>query len=173
MNMHATIPTPIGDLTASFDDDGALTALDLPGRGPAEATTPGAADAEGEAVARVAAQVAEYFAGERTAFDLTLRPTGTLFERRVWDELARIPYGTTTTYAELAVRIGHPGSARAVGRANGRNPIAIVVPCHRVIGSNGSLTGYAGGLELKASLLALEADAAAAATSASPAAVRR
>ena len=106
------------------------------------------------------AQLREYFAGERTGFDLDLRPEGgTAFERRVWTELLTIPYGETASYGEIAARIGHPGKARAVGRANGRNPVAIVCPCHRVIGSDGSLTGFGGGLENKRTLLDLEAGA--------------
>jgi methylated-DNA-[protein]-cysteine S-methyltransferase len=108
------------------------------------------------AVAAAAIQLEQYFAGERTDFDLELDPIGTPFERRVWDELRAIPYGETTSYAEIARRIGRPSACRAVGRANGRNPIAVVVPCHRVIGSNGSLTGYAGGIEMKRALLDLE-----------------
>jgi methylated-DNA-[protein]-cysteine S-methyltransferase len=166
--MHKTISTPIGELTLFVDDDGAITRLDFGGRELA------AADGdEGAALEHAAAQLTEYLAGERTTFDLPLRASGNAFERLVWAELARIPYGETASYGEIARRIGHPGAARAVGRANARNPIAIVVPCHRVIGSDGSLTGYAGGLDLKRALLALEADAVAAATSASPAAVRR
>ena len=101
-------------------------------------------------------QLAEYFAGARTAFDVPLRLGGTPFERRVWEALVAIPHGTTTTYGELAVRVGAPGQARAVGSANARNPVAIVVPCHRVIGAGGKLTGYAGGLERKHALLAHE-----------------
>lgn len=104
----------------------------------------------------VVAQLEEYFAGTRTTFDLVLRPTGTVFQRRVWDALSRIPYGETRTYGEIAEAIGQPGAARAVGLANGRNPIAIVVPCHRVIGADGSLTGYGGGLDVKRALLDLE-----------------
>lgn len=163
--MQTTIPSPIGALTLTVDDDGALVALDLPGRA---APAPPADDPRFDQ-ARI--QIGEYFAGARTAFDLPLRARGSEFERRVWAELLRIPCGETRTYAELARRLGHPKAARAVGRANARNPIAIVVPCHRVIGSDGSLTGYAGGLECKRELLELEA--AAAATSASPADVRR
>ncbi len=106
-------------------------------------------------------QLAEYFAGARTEFDLPLAPEGTEFQRRVWEELTRIPYGQTISYGELARRIGQPGSARAVGLANGRNPISIVVPCHRVIGANGSLVGYGGGLPRKKALLAHEAARAA------------
>jgi len=101
-------------------------------------------------------QLAEYFAGARRAFALPLAPAGTEFERRVWQALGAIPYGETRSYAEIAQAIGHPAACRAVGRANGRNPIAIVIPCHRVIGSDGSLTGYSGGLDLKRFLLDLE-----------------
>src|SRR4051794_29262888 len=101
-------------------------------------------------------QLAEYFAGERQEFDLRLAPEGTPFERSVWDELRKIPFGETRSYGEIARAIGHPGSARAVGRANGANPIPIVVPCHRVIGADGSLTGFGGGLEAKSRLLELE-----------------
>ena len=103
-----------------------------------------------------AAQLGEYFAGERHTFDLPLRPEGTAFQLRVWSALCDIPYGTTITYGEQAQRLGDPGRARAVGAANGQNPITIVVPCHRVIGANGSLTGYGGGLDRKRHLLDLE-----------------
>jgi methylated-DNA-[protein]-cysteine S-methyltransferase len=101
-------------------------------------------------------QLAEYFAGVRRAFTLPLAPHGTDFERRVWRALAAIPYGETRSYAGVAAAIGRPTACRAVGRANGRNPIAVVIPCHRVIGSDGSLTGYGGGLDLKRFLLDLE-----------------
>jgi methylated-DNA-[protein]-cysteine S-methyltransferase len=101
-------------------------------------------------------QLDEYFAGTRREFDLRLAPQGSEFQRRVWDALREIPYGETESYGELAARIGRPGSARAVGAANGQNPICVVVPCHRVIGAGGSLTGYAGGLERKRLLLDLE-----------------
>ena len=101
-------------------------------------------------------QLEEYFAGERQEFDLELAPEGTPFERSVWEELKKIPFGETRSYGEVAQAIGRPGSARAVGRANGANPIPIVVPCHRVIGANGSLTGFGGGLEAKERLLELE-----------------
>jgi methylated-DNA-[protein]-cysteine S-methyltransferase len=104
----------------------------------------------------VARQLAEYFAGERKTFDLPMAPDGTEFQKRIWDELIRIPYGETISYAELARRVGSEGAARAVGRANATNPIAIVVPCHRVIGANGSLTGYAYGVEMKRRLLDFE-----------------
>ncbi|MEJ0084518.1 MAG: methylated-DNA--[protein]-cysteine S-methyltransferase [Pseudomonadota bacterium] len=101
-------------------------------------------------------QLREYFGGERRAFDLVLDFHGTDFQRQVWSALLTIPYGETRTYAQVATLIGHPTAIRAVGAANGRNPISIVAPCHRVIGSNGTLTGFGGGLENKARLLALE-----------------
>jgi methylated-DNA-[protein]-cysteine S-methyltransferase len=110
--------------------------------------------------APVVEQLEAYFAGERRTFDLPLAPTGTPFQRQVWEELARIPYGETVSYAELAARAGRPGAARAAGAANGRNPISIVLPCHRVVGSSGALTGYAGGMERKRWLLAHETSAA-------------
>lgn len=105
-------------------------------------------------------QLAGYFAGTLTEFDLPLAPRGTAFQLRVWEELRRIAFGETISYGELARRIGQPGSARAVGLANGRNPISIVVPCHRVIGANGKLVGYGGGLPRKQALLAHEASGA-------------
>ena len=102
------------------------------------------------------AQLAEYFAGGRQDFDLPLAPEGTSFQRTVWQALTRIPYGETTSYSTLAQRIGKPQASRAVGLANGANPLPIVVPCHRVIGADGSLTGFGGGLDIKRKLLALE-----------------
>jgi methylated-DNA-[protein]-cysteine S-methyltransferase len=108
------------------------------------------------AFADAADQLEAYFAGELTDFDLELDLRGTEFQQRVWKALLTIPYGETRSYGEIAVQIGAAGSARAVGLANGRNPIAIIVPCHRVIGSGGSLTGYGGGLERKQTLLGLE-----------------
>ncbi len=109
---------------------------------------------------RAAAQLAAYFSGERRSFDLPLAPTGTAFQHAVWEAIATVPAGATISYAELARRAGREGSARAAGAATGRNPLAIVVPCHRIIGSDGSLTGYAGGLERKRALLALEQEGA-------------
>lgn len=105
-------------------------------------------------------QLAEYFACKRQVFTLKVEPAGTPFQRRVWRALQEIPHGTTTNYGTLAARIGKPTASRAVGAANGRNPISIVIPCHRVIGAAGDLTGYAGGLDRKAALLRLEAEAA-------------
>ena len=104
-------------------------------------------------------ELEEYFAGDRREFSLALEPVGTPFQMRVWQALQTIPYGETISYGELARRIGNPGAVRAVGLANGRNPLSIIVPCHRVIGADGSLTGYGGGLERKRFLLALESGA--------------
>ena len=104
-------------------------------------------------LARAAAQLRAYFAGERTVFDLPLAPDGSGFQRLVWQALERIPYGVTRSYGELAAAIGRPAASRAVGSANSRNPISIIVPCHRVIGANGALTGYAGGMRAKRWLL--------------------
>ena len=101
-------------------------------------------------------QLAAYFSGETTAFDLPLAPAGTAFQRRVWAELARIPFGQTISYGELARRVGDPRASRAVGMANGRNPIALLIPCHRVIGTNGTLTGFGGGVDVKRALLGHE-----------------
>ena len=104
-------------------------------------------------------QIAAYFAGELTEFTLPLAPRGTVYQQRVWDELTRIPYGVTCSYGELARRIGQPKGSRAVGMANGRNPISIIIPCHRIVGASGKLTGYSGGLTRKESLLKLEQNA--------------
>ena len=106
--------------------------------------------------AAVREQLAEYFAGQRRQFDVPIELAGTPFQRRVWQELLQIPFGTTISYAQLAGRVGRPTASRAVGHANGRNPISIIVPCHRVVGANGKLTGYAGGVDKKQRLLALE-----------------
>jgi methylated-DNA-[protein]-cysteine S-methyltransferase len=110
-----------------------------------------------EYFAPVRRELDEYFAGSRTAFGVPLTVAGAPFDQLVWQQLRRIPYGETISYGELARRIGHPSAARAVGMANGRNPISVIVPCHRVIGADGSLTGYGGGLERKRFLLELEA----------------
>jgi methylated-DNA-[protein]-cysteine S-methyltransferase len=154
---YSTLTTPIGELLLVADDDGALTAVHLPGR---HGSTAGLErdDALLEPARR---QLAEYFAGERRDFELPLRPEGAPFQLRVWDKLKAIPYGETVSYGEIARELGNPTASRAVGAANGRNPIAIIVPCHRVIGSTGSLTGYAGGLDQKRALLDLEAGRAA------------
>ncbi len=150
-----THPSPIGDLTLLAGGDGALTGLlmaDQRHRGPDD---PSWQRDHGPFTAAVD-QLDAYFAGEARPFELALDPSGTEFQRQVWDALRAIPYGATTTYGELARRIGRPRAVRAVGLANGRNPIAIVVPCHRVIGADGRLTGYGGGLDRKRRLLELE-----------------
>ena len=105
-------------------------------------------------------QLSEYFAGKRTQFDLPLQPEGTEFQKKVWQALREIPFGETKSYLDLARAIGSPDASRAVGAANGKNPLSIIVPCHRVVGADGALTGFAGGLETKAALLALEASRA-------------
>jgi methylated-DNA-[protein]-cysteine S-methyltransferase len=142
-----TVDSPIGALSVAVDERGRLTRLSF------GADLPPCNDAR---LGAVIAQLREYFAGSRKAFELELAPQGTPFQVAVWEELCRIPYGDTITYAELARRIGRPSAVRAVGAANGANPIAVIVPCHRVIGSNGTLTGYGGGIERKQFLLALE-----------------
>jgi methylated-DNA-[protein]-cysteine S-methyltransferase len=146
---HTTVQTPIGELLLLGDDE-ALSAILFD----ATAIPAGSRRRDDGALGEAARQLAEYTAGERQAFDLPLRPRfGGAFERRVWAHVAAIPYGTTTTYGEIAAVLDAPGAARAVGAANGRNPIPIVVACHRVIGAGGALTGYAGGLENKRRLL--------------------
>jgi len=122
----------------------------------AEGVIPGGAREDAAAFARIAAELAEYFAGERTSFGEALSPRGTPFQRAVWRALAAVPYGETTTYGAIARAVGRPKAIRAVGAAIGRNPISILVPCHRVVGHDGALTGYAGGLPNKRFLLALE-----------------
>ena len=106
--------------------------------------------------AAVIGQLREYFAGERTTFDLPLAPSGTPFQQRVWIALGEIPYGRTVSYGQIAVRIGRPRACRAVGLANGANPIGVIIPCHRVVGADGTLTGYGGGLDRKRFLIAME-----------------
>ena len=147
-----TIASPCGELIAISDGE-SLTSLEFPGRGP----SPSGATRDDGPFREVRAQLDAYFAGERRAFDLPLAADGTPFQRDVWAALVAIPYGATTSYGELARAIGRPAAVRAVGAANGANPIAIVVPCHRVIGKDGTLTGYGGGLPRKRLLLALEA----------------
>ena len=155
MTAYDTIDSPIGELLLTAEG-GALTRLYMSpfGVDPAWEHDPAA-------LAEPARQLREYFAGERTEFELALDAAGTDFQRRVWERLVAIPYGETTTYGELALELGDPRKVRAVGMANGRNPISIIVPCHRVIGADGTLVGYGGGLERKRILLAHEAEVAA------------
>lgn len=150
------LPSPVGALTLVASDAGLRAVLweeDAAGRVPLPDTV--LFDAH-PVLARAAAQLGEYFAGARTAFDLPLDPVGTAFQKSVWAALRTIPHGETRSYAAIAAQIGRPGAARAVGAANGRNPLSIIAPCHRVIGANGSLTGFAGGLAAKRLLLDLE-----------------
>jgi methylated-DNA-[protein]-cysteine S-methyltransferase len=152
MTYRTTIDSPIGELTLTSDGN-AITEIWMGEAKP----LPGAVYKPDLPVFQEAArQFAAYFKRERTDFDFALRPQGTPFQLSVWEELKRIPYGTTTSYGELARRIGNPAGSRAVGLANGKNPLPIVVPCHRVIGANGSLVGFGGGLERKRFLLDLE-----------------
>ncbi len=148
--IYTTMPSPIGELLLTSDGD-ALTRLHM---------SPFTIDTEWErdddAMREFVGQLDEYFAGKRRDFDIPLASVGTPFQQRVWQALCEIPYGETWSYLQLATRIGNPKACRAVGLANGRNPIAVIVPCHRVIGANGALTGYGGGMERKRTLLDLE-----------------
>jgi methylated-DNA-[protein]-cysteine S-methyltransferase len=158
---HTRFDSPCGELTLAAVD-GALSGLYFPGHWyPPGRDALGARAGTGFELAE--AQLAEYFAGERTAFDLRTRLTGDEFQRRVWELIDRIPYGETTNYGAMAAALGDPALARRVGAAVGRNPLSVIVPCHRVVGKDGKLTGYAGGLERKRFLLELEAPVAAAA----------
>jgi methylated-DNA-[protein]-cysteine S-methyltransferase len=152
--LYARINSPIGELLLVGDGQALyrLHMLDAP----RPASISPAWKRDSQAFTIVESQLSEYFAGERTAFDLPLRMIGTPFQRSVWSALQRIDYGQTASYGEIAAEVGQPGAARAVGIANGRNPISIIVPCHRVIGADGSLTGYGGGITRKRYLLDLE-----------------
>ncbi|MCL5948781.1 MAG: methylated-DNA--[protein]-cysteine S-methyltransferase [Actinobacteria bacterium] len=154
MTRYRNIDSPVGLLTLAGQDD-RLTHLVMETTAhPPSERNHWVEDAT--AFPDVIAQLHDYFAGKRTGFDVALCPAGTSFQQRVWDALCEIPYGETRSYGEIARRIGQPGAARAVGLANARNPIAVIIPCHRVVGANGALTGYAGGLETKRVLLDLE-----------------
>ncbi|HEY5286766.1 MAG TPA: methylated-DNA--[protein]-cysteine S-methyltransferase [Solirubrobacteraceae bacterium] len=154
-SMTTTMDSPIGELTIT-SEEGKLTGIQMheqrhPKKIPADARR------DDDGLGHVVAQLEAYFAGELTEFEMALDMRGTEFQRRVWASLCEIPYGETISYGELARWVGNPKASRAVGLANGRNPVAIVVPCHRVIGADGSLTGYGGGLERKVWLLEHEA----------------
>lgn len=155
---HTTMESPVGELTL-VADDGGLTGLYF-----AEHKRRPAADRLGERTgdgfAAAIGQLRQYFDGERTTFDLPLAPRGSAFDQRVWRLLREIPHGTTRTYGDLARDLGDSGLARAVGAANGRNPLSVLVPCHRLVGAGGALTGYAGGVDRKRYLLDLERRAA-------------
>lgn len=148
------LDSPVGILTLVADDAG-LRQINFPKHGkPAPADPDWHEDVS--ALREAIRQLRAYFAGEMEPFGLPLAPAGTPFQQKVWSDLCKIPYGETISYGELAKRIGNPNASRAVGLANGSNPIPIIIPCHRVIGSNGKLTGYGGGLPIKEKLLALE-----------------
>ena len=154
MRTHTVVDSPVGPLTL-VDDDGALVGLYLADQKHLPAASSfGPRDDRAQPALRE--QLPSYFGGELQAFDVPLAPVGTPFQLSVWAALRQVPYGTTCSYADLATAIGRPTAVRAVGAANGRNPICLVVPCHRVVGSGGSLTGYAGGLDRKSFLLDLE-----------------
>jgi methylated-DNA-[protein]-cysteine S-methyltransferase len=162
--VHTVLDSPVGSLTL-LAIDGALAGLYMDDQrhhpsaesfGSPDAQLPDAQLFDAQLFDEVAGQLEEYFDGTRTTFDLPLAPAGTPFQQTVWAALRTIPYGQTVSYGELAEALGRPGAARAVGAANGRNPIGIVIPCHRVIGASGGLTGYGGGLDRKRFLLALE-----------------
>lgn len=153
---YKQVNTAIGRLTVVANER-AVVAIHWDGEGPDDEAVAGGAH---PVLAEATRQLAEYFAGTRTTFDLPLEPDGTPFQKRVWEALTRIPFGRTASYRDVAVAIGSPNACRAVGAANGRNPIPIVVPCHRVIGASGSLTGFGGGLEVKSFLLSHESAAA-------------
>lgn len=154
-SVFTVVASPVGDLTLTgtgevltgcwFERHGKPTDIDPDLR------------RDHDAFAEAASQLSAYFAGELTEFDLRLWPVGTAFQLRVWERLRAIPYGETRSYGDLAVELGSPGASRAVGLANGRNPLSIIVPCHRVIGADGRLTGYGGGMDRKRALLDLEA----------------
>jgi methylated-DNA-[protein]-cysteine S-methyltransferase len=154
------VPSPVGALKLVASDRG-LAAILWENDDPARVRLgPLTEDPGHPLLAETERQLSEYFAGRRKAFDLPLDFQGTEFQKRVWAALLAIPFGETRSYAEIARSLGRPGAARAVGAANGRNPISIVAPCHRVIGTGGALTGFAGGLEAKRRLLGLEAGVA-------------
>lgn len=157
MNHHVYFNSPVGRLTLVASETALLAVLwpdDRPGR---VVLDWGREAPEHKLLQAAITQLKEYFAGARHSFDLPLDPQGTAFQQKVWQGLQTIPYGETLSYGQLALRIGaEPGASRAVGAANGRNPISIIIPCHRVIGSSGKLTGFAGGLNSKQQLLALE-----------------
>jgi methylated-DNA-[protein]-cysteine S-methyltransferase len=154
--VRSMLETPVGRLQLAVDHRGVLAEILLPNRTPVAGSVEPAPAAAKRGLDAVREQLGEYFAGKRRAFDLQLQPRGSQFEIQVWMKLLSVPYGTTTSYGAIAAELGLSNGARAVGRANGANPIPIVIPCHRVIGSDGSLTGYGGGLPLKRALLELE-----------------
>ncbi|KIF06118.1 cysteine methyltransferase [Streptomyces sp. RSD-27] len=154
---HTVVDSPYGPLTL-VATDGVLRGLYMSGQRhrPAEESFGERVAQEEEPFPEVVRQLAAYFAGELTEFTVPVRLEGTAFQRSVWEQLVRIPYGQTWSYGRLAAELGKPGASRAVGLANGKNPVGIIVPCHRVIGASGSMTGYGGGIERKVRLLEFE-----------------
>lgn len=146
---YAVMNTTVGTVTVASTDRG-LAAVHFGN------TVPDGAVVDNSANREIVKQLSEYFEGKRTRFELPLDVEGTAFQKSVWNQLLEIPYGETRSYGDIAKAIGKPAAARAVGMANHNNPVAIVIPCHRVVGQNGSLTGYAGGLQLKEQLLSIE-----------------
>jgi len=158
MNVYYdTFSTPLGDFSAAVNDQGALVATAFGGLARLrERMNSSTLKRDTQALADVRTQVGEYFAGKRRDFALELAPEGTAFQQAVWKALLMIPYGDTVSYGQLAAGLGKPGASRAVGSANGANPICLIIPCHRVIASDGSLSGFAFGPEIKRALLELE-----------------
>lgn len=154
MTYSMQLETPVGPLTVTATEK-AVTAIRFGTQVP-EGSTPCTGAEATPLLRRAAEEIGDYFAGSRRRFTLPLAPEGTPFQQKVWEALRSIPYGETRTYKQIAIQIGHNQSFRAVGMANNRNPIVVVVPCHRVIGYDGKLTGYAGGLDVKERLLELE-----------------
>lgn len=157
--LYTTVGSPIGELLLVGDGEALRGLYMQEGRKPGKVAA--GWEREPRAFAKAEAQLGEYFAGRRTSFDLPLQAAGTPFQMRVWEALGEIGYGETMSYGELARRIGRPAAPRAVGTANGANPLSVVIPCHRLVGSDGTLTGYGGGVERKRLLLDLEAEAGA------------
>lgn len=142
------VQSPLGPLTLTGTET-ALTGIAFGGKRNGE-------EVSSPVLEQAARELAEYFTGQRRAFTVPLAPEGTAFQRSVWEELRKIPYGETVSYKDVAVRLGKPGAAIAVGQANSRNPIPVIIPCHRVIGSNGKMVGYTGGMHIKEALLEIE-----------------
>ncbi len=156
MTRFRRFASPLGPVLATANDLGITGIYFVGQRYEIDIGSDWREDRDDPALTECARQLSEYFDGKRREFDLPLAASGSDFQQRVWREIARIPFGQTVSYAELARRAGAPGSARAAGAATGRNPLSVVVPCHRVIGSDGGLTGYAGGIERKTRLLEIE-----------------
>lgn len=154
---YDSFSTPFGEFSAAVDDRGAVVATAFGDRAALQQRLgAGELTRAPERLAAVRREILDYLAGRREMFTIAVAPRGTPFQQEVWTALRRIPRGSTRSYGELATKLGHPGAARAVGRANATNPVCLLIPCHRVIGSNGSLTGFAFGEETKARLLKLE-----------------